>query len=226
MDRARSTTIGILVLVGGAICAMMFRAPTASQPEAAAGLPLSASGGQFAVRIAEGDDGNDVVLRDESTAPAQVQPDPSRPADRARRMDPQPKLLERPSATTPPSMPSEYGGLLEERGPIQRRQQAARMIPPRSDGPRPGEPSRQEHKVRDGDRLDSIALRYYGDAGMAEHIYAANRHILPSRNLLPLHTILKLPTVDLSAHPERRHPSGESNGPQGPNNRTRLGSVR
>jgi nucleoid-associated protein YgaU len=81
---------------------------------------------------------------------------------------------------------------------------------------------RTEHRLRDGDTLESIATRYYGDPRRADDIFEANRNLLPSRNLLPLNVTIKLPSRD-SLPPI----SDPSNAPRAsPKTRTTLGSVR
>jgi nucleoid-associated protein YgaU len=50
-----------------------------------------------------------------------------------------------------------------------------------------------KHRVRDGDTLSFLALRYLGAARRYLEIYEANRNILPSPDLLPLGVVLEIP---------------------------------
>ena len=47
--------------------------------------------------------------------------------------------------------------------------------------------------IVDGDTLPHIALKYYGDQGRAEEIYALNQERIPSFDLLPIGVEIKLP---------------------------------
>jgi len=49
------------------------------------------------------------------------------------------------------------------------------------------------HKIIDGDTLRGLADRYLGDAGRSPEIFAANRNVLASPELLPIGVELKIP---------------------------------
>lgn len=49
------------------------------------------------------------------------------------------------------------------------------------------------HTVRDGDTLDLLAQRYWGDASRWRDIYSANRNVLTNPQLLPIGIRLKIP---------------------------------
>jgi phage tail protein X len=49
------------------------------------------------------------------------------------------------------------------------------------------------HRIVDGDTLESIAERYYGNAAYADRVFRANRDKLAAADLLPLGTELLLP---------------------------------
>ncbi len=51
----------------------------------------------------------------------------------------------------------------------------------------------RHHKIRDGDTLESLALRYLDDEGRANEIFAANRAILKDPKLLPIGAELTIP---------------------------------
>ena len=58
---------------------------------------------------------------------------------------------------------------------------------------------RRRHKIRDGDTLESLARRYLGSQNRGDEIYAANRNVLPQRDLLPIGIEIIIP--DQSASP-------------------------
>lgn len=66
----------------------------------------------------------------------------------------------------------------------------------------PGEPRGRTHRIVDGDTLRALAERYLGSAERAEEIYQANRHLLPSPEVLPIGVELHIP-----AQPTRVLPS-------------------
>lgn len=76
--------------------------------------------------------------------------------------------------------------------------------PPQFDTP-PTEPARpknaasRRHKVRDGDTLASLAADYYGDAARSEAIFAANREVLSSPDVLTIGTYLVIPSAEEAA---------------------------
>lgn len=53
---------------------------------------------------------------------------------------------------------------------------------------------RRSHRVRDGDTLALLAEHYLGHAERADEIYQLNRQRLSSAELLPLGTVLEIPT--------------------------------
>ncbi len=57
----------------------------------------------------------------------------------------------------------------------------------------PAVPSTGRYRVRDGDDLTSIALRFYGTSAVARAIWEANRERLPDPGLLPIGLELRLP---------------------------------
>ncbi|MEW4453981.1 LysM peptidoglycan-binding domain-containing protein [Bremerella sp. JC817] len=60
----------------------------------------------------------------------------------------------------------------------------------------------REHRVRDGDSLESIAEKYLGDPLLAEAIYRANRAQLDSPDLLPIGVTLSIPDARTAMAPE------------------------
>ena len=63
----------------------------------------------------------------------------------------------------------------------------------------PADRSRAErrHTIRDGDTLEAISRRHYGDARYAGFLFQHNRDILRRPDLLPLGAVLRIP-----AHPQ------------------------
>jgi len=58
------------------------------------------------------------------------------------------------------------------------------------------------HRVRFAETLSSLAVKYYGDATLWEHIYQANRHYIANPNALDPGQSLVIPRLVL---PEIRH---------------------
>lgn len=69
-----------------------------------------------------------------------------------------------------------------------------RIAPPNHGTSNSGSPITREHRVRDGDSLESIAEKYLGDPLLADAIYQANRAQLDSPDLLPIGIKLTIPS--------------------------------
>lgn len=54
------------------------------------------------------------------------------------------------------------------------------------------------HTIADGDTLESLALRYFGDSSRGREIYEANRQILLNPSVLPIGVELVIPTSEKS----------------------------
>jgi nucleoid-associated protein YgaU len=54
----------------------------------------------------------------------------------------------------------------------------------------------RRHRIRDGDTLESLALRYLDDEARAHEIFEANRGLLSDPMLLPIGVELTIPTGD------------------------------
>jgi len=90
--------------------------------------------------------------------------------------------------TPPPEWARERIGLLRE---IERLRQGTASATPESE---PGEqPVDRRYVVQRGDTLGRIAQKTYGRASAWEKIYAANRDVIPNKNVLSPGTELKLP---------------------------------
>ncbi len=60
------------------------------------------------------------------------------------------------------------------------------------------------HRIVDGDSLAGLAEQYLGDPARAEEIFAANREVLPSREVLPLGARLVIPCARRWSRKHRR----------------------
>jgi nucleoid-associated protein YgaU len=69
----------------------------------------------------------------------------------------------------------------------------ARHYPPAADAALLPPPAETRHRISDGDTLALLARHYLGDAGRAEEIFAANRDLLTSPDLLPIGAMLRIP---------------------------------
>jgi nucleoid-associated protein YgaU len=63
------------------------------------------------------------------------------------------------------------------------------------------------HTVRKGESLAAIARRYYRDTERWRQIYEANRHVLPSPDLVKEGTILRIPGIDAATAATTRPPA-------------------
>lgn len=91
-----------------------------------------------------------------------------------------------------------------------------RIAPPNHGADNRGASESRQHRVRDGDSLESIAEKYLGDPLLADVIYQANRGQLDSPELLPIGAKLVIPAQGLAG--------AQSEGPQ-PRPLTRLKPV-
>lgn len=60
-------------------------------------------------------------------------------------------------------------------------------------GERAEEATPVTHEIKDGDSLPALAAHYFGDPALAAELFAANRDILTSPDLLPLGKELRIP---------------------------------
>lgn len=80
-----------------------------------------------------------------------------------------------------------------------------RIAPPNHGTSNSGSAITREHRVRDGDSLESIAEKYLGDPLLADAIYQANQSQLDSPDLLPIGVMLTIPAGRV-AHSEATAP--------------------
>jgi hypothetical protein len=76
-------------------------------------------------------------------------------------------------------------------------------------------PPVQIHKIVDGDTLAAIAVRYLGSADRADEIFAANRELLLSPQLLPIGAELRIPIRGDASAPSTRSSSPRDSSPGG-----------
>ncbi|WDI42708.1 LysM peptidoglycan-binding domain-containing protein [Bremerella sp. P1] len=69
-----------------------------------------------------------------------------------------------------------------------------RIAPPSHGASNSGSAITREHRVRDGDSLESIAEKYLGDPLLADTIFRANRSQLDNPELLPIGITLAIPS--------------------------------
>ncbi len=72
------------------------------------------------------------------------------------------------------------------------------------------------HRVRDGDTLESLAQRYYGDRSRWEEIYQANREQIARPDLLPLNARLRIPPNSPRGVTDSSHNSSIAQAPWSP----------
>jgi nucleoid-associated protein YgaU len=65
----------------------------------------------------------------------------------------------------------------------------------------PPQESPRTHQIVDGDTLSGLAQQYLGSADRAGEIFAANRDVLSSPQILPIGTVLKIPPRGSQAPP-------------------------
>ena len=59
----------------------------------------------------------------------------------------------------------------------------------------------RRHRIADGDTLQSLAQRYYGDASQADAIFRANAKVLSDPEVLPLGAELEIPRLPAADQP-------------------------
>ncbi len=98
--------------------------------------------------------------------------------------------------TDPPAMPDQYRPLFQpaKTGPPQYGHVVA------SDSATPDKPRAKQHTIHDGDTLESLAIRYLGDASRATDIFQANPRVLDDPDVLPIGVEIVIP-LDRRAEP-------------------------
>jgi len=99
-----------------------------------------------------------------------------------------------PSPVTAPRRPVQQVPSIDDRYPVvtgEADQETQHVSSSRSQ--RQEAASDRYHRIQDGDTLRNLAEQYLGNAELAASIYAANRSILASPDLLPLGRQLRIP---------------------------------
>ncbi|MEX1039446.1 MAG: LysM peptidoglycan-binding domain-containing protein [Pirellulaceae bacterium] len=74
-------------------------------------------------------------------------------------------------------------------------QESSRSAPPRTFAPQ-AESQQGQHRIVDGDSLESLAQRYLGDPGLAGALFRANRDVLSDPELLPIGKQITIPRAE------------------------------
>jgi nucleoid-associated protein YgaU len=114
------------------------------------------------------------------------------------------QLLDEPALVKlapPPRLPDHYQPLFQS--DRQRQQDAGHVVSSPYVTARSRKPRR--HTIHDGDTLESLAVRYLGDADRATDILEANRQVLSDPEILPIGVQIVIPRGELP-------PSGQDGG--------------
>lgn len=174
MDQGVRVVLAMGIVTGGTVLALLFRHP--SPP----GVTRS------------GETCQPLVLRGTTVAPPPV-PEPFVPVPRPA---PSPKLAlpEEPATVPRVSLDSqEPTPLLARSYPAPSEAPWGTALGIGLQGPRYEPPQERTHKIVDGDTLAALAKRYLGSADRATELYEANKHLLPSPDVLPIGVELCIP---------------------------------
>lgn len=179
MDQGVKILAAVGVLMGGIVVALMFRHESLPNRPAVPTHPgpllLHKDRGTMPFAPGAAEEPPDET----DPTPMSAAPDASRPAT----------VVSPGVFTEPPCLTREYPGL---RVPETPRWGSQGNIMPAANAPR-------THKIVDGDTLEALAERYLGSADRYREIYEANRDVLPSPELLPIGTKLKIPPPGIKA---------------------------
>lgn len=75
-------------------------------------------------------------------------------------------------------------------------QEPSRTAPPRTFAPQGESGQQSQHRIVDGDSLESLAERYLGDPGLADALFRANRNVLSDPELLPIGQRIAIPRAE------------------------------
>lgn len=195
MARIKNQILGIAVISVGVCAALPFRNDTAEFPRSETNIQT---------KTADRDPRDQLQLNLSIPAPqllpAHEQWQPSQPAtldlatvqQRTAEYDPA-DLLD------PPDVASQFEAFVPP--------QAADLYEPPQ--PNEGIASDRAHKIEDGDTLESLAQRYFGDRGRWHEIHDANSELLQSWDLLPIGKELKIPSERARVTPSDETSDGQ-----------------
>jgi len=94
--------------------------------------------------------------------------------------------------------PADTGPLAEEAGPpgVAPAPVIFESEPPAVEVTRTSTPEAQTYTTQKGDTLWDLAARFYGDGRRWKRIYEVNRDVLPSSSMLPIGTVLLIPSAE------------------------------
>ncbi|OHB73382.1 MAG: hypothetical protein A2V70_21045 [Planctomycetes bacterium RBG_13_63_9] len=195
MEQSVKIAAASSVLLGGIVIAMLFR-----HESPRAGPPAPATSDRLLLR-------KQAAIPPESTAVFEqantdwhtpgsasvLSAEPDRSATVLRPMDP---------GQPPPTLAREYPG----GGDLHTSRWGTSIGLPRPNGDSKKE-SLRTHKIVDGDTLGGLAQQFLGSADRLQEIYEANRDVLPSPQILPIGTMLKIPPRDGQPTPSQGTPA-------------------
>ncbi len=197
MDQSVKIAVASSVLLGGILLALLFR-----RESPGAGAPAPAAGDRLVLRKHPPPSGGPLLSKE---ADGRMKSSVSAfPGLRKTPSEPRPTILKPMDPNRPPpALPRDYPARLPPK--TSRWGASIQMDLPRA--PKPEAPV-QTHKIVDGDSLSSLAARYLGAADRHLEIYAANRHLLPSPQLLPIGVELTIPPCRSPTQPATNTPRG------------------
>jgi LysM repeat protein len=110
----------------------------------------------------------------------------------------------------PPELPERYHPLVENPPSLSVAPRSLQRPLTPSDSPATSQAAPRTHKVKDGDTLAKLAQRYWGDAGLAEPLFEANRAVLSEPDPLPIGVVLQIPDKPLTLPKPKIVPSTNS----------------
>ncbi len=175
--------MGLGVIAVGIVCALPFRHAVPPEAIAEAGDSSAAVGEGVPLQVP----GQKVIA---NFAPFSLRPFPVEEEP----VDDDPAIAEEAALVashTAPELPDQYRPLFRP----EVADQAARseVVQPSLDGARPAPKPDRWHTIHDGDTLESLAVRFYGDVQKAPDILQANRAVLSDPQLLPIGVRIIIP---------------------------------
>ncbi len=185
MSLLKRLTLGVGIIALGVCGSLPFRRPVPAAPTVVADAAANQLSLGAGVSLQMPGQQMTVPLETKAPAPWAVERDAEQPPAAELATDP-----ELAAQTTPPALPDQYRPLFK---PAQAADKAGRVVgldgqvPPRSK-------PLKKHTIHDGDTLESLAVRYLGDAQLAADILAANPDVLADPQLLPIGVAIVIPT--------------------------------
>lgn len=183
MSPVKRVTLGVGIMLLGAMAALPFRRDVAAEPSLLAdaddnvlslsqGVSLQMPGQHATVTLPS---------RPSPPSPAEV-PDEVRPDEVAERS----VEADVAALAKPPALPDQYRPLFKPLAVDDRTGHVAAADTAAASRPR-------RHTIHDGDTLEGLAARYLGDARRAPEILESNRQVLTDPQLLPIGVSILIP---------------------------------